>query len=57
MADLVVQSKVKEHIKQGGKRMSGDFIDALDEKVKEIVAEAVRRAEGNGKGTAQRPVT
>lgn len=53
MADLVVQSKVKEHIKQGGKRMSGDFIDALDEKVKAIVSEAVRRAEGNGKGTVK----
>lgn len=53
MADLIVQSKVKEHIKEGGKRMSGDFVDALDDKVKEIVDEAIRRAEGNGKGTVK----
>lgn len=53
MADLVVQSKVKEHIKEQGKRMSGDFVDALDEKVKAMVTDAVRRAEGNGKGTVK----
>lgn len=53
MADLIVQSKVKEHIKQGGKRMAGDFVDALDDKVKSIVDEAIRRAEGNGKGTVK----
>ncbi len=53
MADLIVQSKVKEHIKEGGKRMSGDFVDALDDKVKALVDEAIRRAEGNGKGTVK----
>lgn len=53
MADLIVQSKVKEHIKEGGKRMSGDFVDALDDKVKAIVDEAIRRADGNGKGTVK----
>lgn len=53
MADLIVQSKVKEHIKEGGKRMSGDFVDALDDKVKAMVDEAIRRAEGNGKGTVK----
>jgi hypothetical protein len=53
MADLIVQSKVKEHIKEGGKRMAGDFVDALDDKVKEIVDEAIRRADGNGKGTVK----
>lgn len=53
MADLVVQSKVKEHIKAQGKRMSGDFIDALDAKVKALVTEAARRADGNGKGTVK----
>ena len=53
MADLIVQSKVKEHIKEGGKRMSGDFVDALDDAVKALVDEAIRRAEGNGKGTVK----
>lgn len=53
MADLIVQSKVKEHVKELGKRMSGDFTDALDEKVKALVADAVKRAEGNGKGTVK----
>ena len=53
MADLVVQSKVKEQVKELGKRMGGEFPDALDQKVKELVADAVRRAEGNGKGTVQ----
>ncbi len=53
MADLVVQSKVKDHIKGQGMRMSGDFIDALDVKVKELVADAARRAKGNDKKTVK----
>ncbi len=53
MADLVVQSKVKDHIKGQGMRMSGDFIDALDVKVKELVVDAARRAKGNDKKTVK----
>ena len=53
MADLVIQSKVKEHIKEQDMRMSGDFVDALDEKVKGLVEEAARRAKGNDKKTVK----
>lgn len=53
MADLVIQSKVKDHIKEQDMRMSGDFVDALDEKVKGLVEEAARRAKGNDKKTVK----
>jgi hypothetical protein len=51
MADLVVQSKVKEAIKGLDMRMSGDLPDALDAKVKELLAAAAERAKAHGKGT------
>jgi len=50
---LVVRSKVKAAAK--GMRMSGDFMDALDKKVAEIIADAARRAKGNGRATI-RPI-
>ena len=51
MADLVVQSKVKEAVKGLDMRMSGDLPDALDAKVKEMRASAAERAKQHGKGT------
>lgn len=48
---LVVKSKVRELVKD--MRFSGDFFDALDEKVAEIVKEAVKRAEANGRKTVR----
>jgi len=49
----VVRSKVKGLGK--GMRFSGDFFDALDKKVEEMVKGASQRAKGNGRATC-RPV-
>ena len=46
---LVVRSKVKEACK--GMRCAGDFYDALDRKVKDMLTEASRRAKENGRAT------
>lgn len=48
---LVVRSKIKEAAK--GMNVSGDFADALSEKVRELVADAVRRAKANKRSTVQ----
>ena len=50
---LIVRSKVKSAIK--GMRFAGDFYNALDKKVGEILKEAAQRAKGNGRATI-RPV-
>ena len=46
---IVVKSKVKELAV--GYNVAGDFADALDEKAKLLVKEAIRRAEANGRKT------
>jgi len=52
MADsVVVTSKVKEAVKAHDLRMSGDVPDALNAKVKEMLAAAAKRAKDNGRGT------
>lgn len=48
---LIVKNAVKEAA--GEKNVSGDFYDALDEKVQELVDKAVERAEANGRKTVQ----
>lgn len=50
MADhLVVKAKIKDVAK--GFNVSGDFADALDAKVKELVKVACERAESNSRKT------
>ena len=50
MADLlVVKAKLKEVTKSCN--VAGDFADALDKKVRDMVEAAVARAEGNGRKT------
>ncbi|MBD3260301.1 MAG: DUF1931 domain-containing protein [Candidatus Altiarchaeales archaeon] len=49
MADLVVKSKVKDFAQ--GMNVGADFIDALDDAVKALVARAVERAKENGRST------
>ncbi len=50
MADLlVVKAKIKDVVP--GFNISSDFADALDAKVKELVKEAAKRAEGNSRKT------
>lgn len=45
---LVVRSKIKEQTKMN---VAGDFADALSAKVAELVKEAEKRCEGNGRKT------
>ena len=50
MADaVIVKAKIKEIAK--GYNVAGDFADALDAKVKEMIKAAVERAEGNNRRT------
>lgn len=46
---LVVKSKLKEVM--GNYNVSGDFADALDNKVQELVKKAAERAEANNRKT------
>ena len=51
---LTVKTQVKEILKESGLRVeniSNDFMDQLDEKVKELILDAVRRAKENGRKT------
>lgn len=52
MADLLV---VKAKIKQAatGVNVSGNFAEALDGRVRALIADAVRRAQANGRKTVQ----
>jgi histone H3/H4 len=47
--NLIVRSNIKNIVE--GYNISGDFGDALNEKVKAVVLEAVSRAEANGRRT------
>jgi len=51
--NLVVGSKVKETIKGHGYRMAGDFGDALNAKVHELLKAAVARCSANNRGTVR----
>ena len=58
MADsLVVRSRLKEVLNKYGKdkvsNISGDFAQELSKKVEELIAQAVKRAEANGRRTVQ----
>ena len=46
---LIVRSKVKSAAK--GVRVSGDFYDALDKKVQDVIKQASVRAKGNKRST------
>ncbi len=50
---LVVGSKVKEVVKGSGCQSSGDLIEAISEKVHDLVNAAVGRAKGNGRATVR----
>lgn len=54
MADLlVVQSKVRDEVKNRGANMSGDFASALSKEVAGIVDRAIKRARANGRKTVR----
>ncbi len=52
-SNVVVASKVKEAIKSRGVRMAGDFGDALNAKVHDMIAAAVHRCSANNRGTVR----
>ncbi len=54
MTNLVVRTQVKEILKEsslGLDNLSGDFMDKLDEKVKQLILDAAKRAKENGRRT------
>lgn len=51
MADLIVKAAVKDAL--ADENVSSDFYDALDERVAELLEDAARRAEANGRKTVQ----
>ncbi|MBS3117081.1 DUF1931 domain-containing protein [Candidatus Woesearchaeota archaeon] len=49
---ITVRTQVKDIMKEAAmENMSGDFIDKLDEKVKQLILDAIRRAKENGRRT------
>jgi histone H3/H4 len=48
---LIVQSKVRDLIREKEMRTSDDFINALSEHVRQTVERAVARAKENGRST------
>ena len=51
--NLVVGSKVKDVVKAAGLQSSGELIQAVSERVHEIVTQAITRASGNGRKTVR----
>jgi histone H3/H4 len=52
MADMIIsKSKTKETVKNCN--VSGDFYEALDKKVRKLIAEAEKRALANGRKTVR----
>ncbi len=50
MSDLlVVKAKIKDVAK--GHNVAGDFAEALDKRLRELIKDAVGRADGNGRKT------
>ena len=49
MTYIVVKSQIKDLV--GELQVSGDFAEALDKKVKEIIKQAITRAKDNGRRT------
>ena len=50
---LVVASAVKDKIKGHEMQCAGDFCEALDKKVEQIIADAAARAKGNDRKTVR----
>ena len=51
---LTARTQVKEILKESGygiDNISADFMDKLDERVKQLILDAVRRAKENGRRT------
>jgi histone H3/H4 len=48
-----VASKLREAVRSHDIRMAGEFIEALNEQVHELISKAVKRAKGNKRGTVR----
>ena len=48
---LVIASKIKAYIKEKGFMMSGDAMDALSDKVRGLIDNAVERTKNNKRST------
>ncbi len=51
---LTARTQVKDIMKESGlgvENISGDFMDRLDKKVKQVVLDAIKRAKENGRRT------
>lgn len=51
MADIIVKAAVKNQL--DNMNVAADFYDALDEDVTELLEDAARRAQDNGRKTVQ----
>lgn len=50
---LIVGSKVKSVVSEAGCRSDGELVNAISEKVHEMVNNAIERAKGNGRSTVR----
>jgi len=50
---VVVGSKVKEVIKEAGLRSDGELVQAVSDKVHELLDAAIARCKGNKRGTVR----
>ena len=50
---VVVGSKVKEVIKEAGLRSAGELVQAVSEKIHELLGTAIKRCKSNGRGTVR----
>lgn len=50
---FIVQSKVREQLKGSDVRASEDFLEELNDKVGELIKDAIARAQANGRRTVR----
>lgn len=50
---VVVGSKVKEVVKEAGLRSDGELVQAVSDKVHELLGAAIKRCKGNNRSTVR----
>lgn len=50
---VVVGSKIKEVVKEAGLRSDGELVQAVSDKVHEMLDEAIKRCQGNNRSTVR----
>lgn len=50
---VVVGSKIKEVIKEAGLRSDGELVQAVSDKVHDMLASAIERCQGNNRSTVR----